>query len=132
MTSSNVRVKIIAWGSALAMSAVLVAGVVRVAILKLDPPSQLRDAAGSVSSRSTSPPQRGRITDRRGRILATSTIGWRLFADPSLIDDPGGVAMQLSELIDVPPAIIEEPIRQRAASRYAVLVPLLESWQVES
>jgi cell division protein FtsI/penicillin-binding protein 2 len=131
VTSSNVRAKIIAWGSAVAMSAVLVAGVVRVAILKLDPPSQLRDAAGSVSSRSTSPPQRGRITDRRGRILATSTIGWRLFADPSLIDDPGGVAMQLSELIDVPPAIIEEPIRQRAASRYAVLVPLLESWQVD-
>lgn len=46
-------------------------------------------------------PQRGSIYDRNGDPLAVSLTAPSLYADPALIEDPAGVAVQLAPLLDV-------------------------------
>jgi cell division protein FtsI/penicillin-binding protein 2 len=74
------------------------------------------------------------LLDRRGRILAASTIGYRLFVDPSLIkiQDIETLSEQLSELLEVSPATIEQKIRSRPSSEYVVVHPLLNEEQLEA
>ncbi|MSR45205.1 MAG: penicillin-binding protein 2 [Phycisphaerales bacterium] len=115
----------------------------RVAQLKTLPSSQLMPAMGSRTSTSTELAARGRIVDRRGRILATSVVGYRLFADPATIwkrgndriceglksdpqatmpSDPfSDVASALGSVLGRPSADIEGVLRQRADDRYVVL-----------
>lgn len=115
----------------------------RVAQLKTLPPSQLLPAMGSRTSTSTELAARGRILDRRGRILATSVVGYRLFADPATIwkrgndkirdglkSDPQAsvasdpfeeVAAMLASVLGRPQADLEGIFRSRADDRYVVI-----------
>lgn len=115
----------------------------RVAQLKTLPPSQLFPAMGSRTSTSTELAARGRILDRRGRILATSVVGYRLFADPATIwkrgndkirdglkSDPQAsvasdpfedVAAMLASVLGRPQADLEGLFRSRADDRYVVI-----------
>jgi len=123
--------------------AALVATLARTAQLKTVPPSKLIPAMGSRTSTSAELASRGRILDRRGRILATSIVGYRLFADPATIwkrgndrireglkDDPQAsisgdpftdVAAALSTVLGKPSADIEGIFRLRADDRYVIL-----------
>ncbi len=56
-------------------------------------------------------PPRGDIYDRKGRELAISIPMDSVFADPSDINDPGMVARLLAPALDMPPAEIEQKIR---------------------
>ncbi len=98
---------------------------------------------GSRTSTSTELAARGRILDRRGRILATSVVGSRLFADPATIwkrgndriqaglkADPQAIvssdpfddaAIALSTVLDRPADQLEAIFRARADDRYVVL-----------
>ncbi|MSQ90299.1 MAG: penicillin-binding protein 2 [Phycisphaerales bacterium] len=119
------------------------ATLIRVAQLKTLPPSQLQPAMGSRTSTSTELAARGRILDRRGRILATSVVGYRLFADPATIwkrgndrmreglkSDPQAVAT-IDPFTEVATALgsvlgrssddISVVLRSRADDRYVVL-----------
>jgi cell division protein FtsI (penicillin-binding protein 3) len=117
--------------------------VLRVAHLKVLPPPELDTTLGSRTSTTRELASRGRILDRRGRVLATTTVGAKLFADPALIWDRGwkrirdgmardpeavvttdpfdDVAEALGQVIDMPEGKIRERLREKAESRYLVL-----------
>ena len=101
------------------------AAMYKVAELKFDPPQELQALAVHTNTRSEPIGKRGQILDREGRILAISTVGYKLFVDPSLVDDPEELAFDLSNVIDMSPAEIELKIRQRAHTKYVVIKNLL-------
>ncbi|MBC8202969.1 MAG: penicillin-binding protein 2 [Planctomycetes bacterium] len=109
----------------------LCAGFYRVVSLKVDTPQELISVAMPTNSKITQLATRGSLLDRRGRILAGSRVGYKLFIDPSLVDDPEELALELGAKLKLPPADIERKIRQRRGSKYVVVVDLLEHWQVE-
>ncbi|MBC8310008.1 MAG: penicillin-binding protein 2 [Phycisphaerales bacterium] len=108
------------------------AALYKVVVLKVSPPSALVHATDPVISTSHTIATRGNIIDSRGRILAASRIGHTLFADPSLVEDPEKLALELGQKLGISPAFIEEKIRSRPSSKYVVLEPLLDHNQVET
>jgi len=110
----------------------LAAGFYRVLSLKIDAPTKLTAVATSKITRTTQLATRGSLLDRRGRILAGSRIGYQLFADPSLVEDVENLAFELGAKLNLQPAEIERKIRERSGSRYVVIAPLLEQWQVDA
>ena len=141
--SSNSRIRGWSRGVLVVTIVTLGATLVRTAQLKTVPPSQLLPAMGSRTSTSAELASRGRILDRRGRILATSVVGYRLFADPATIwkrgneriqeglkSDPqalvttdpfGDLAPALSAILGKQASDIEGVLRARADDRYVVL-----------
>ena len=137
------RIRGISRGVVVATIFALGVTLLRTAQLKTLPPSKLIPAMGSRTSTSTELAARGRILDRRGRILATSVVGYRLFADPATIwkrgndkireglksdpqasfsSDPfADAAASLSTVLGKPAADIEGILRLRADDRYVVL-----------
>ncbi|VAX42797.1 hypothetical protein MNBD_PLANCTO03-1771, partial [hydrothermal vent metagenome] len=96
------------WGVCLLMVAVLA----RVAELQIAPSEQLRVyAENRVASR---PVQgyRGEILDRRGRLLSTSRLGYRVFVDPERLDREklDETITLLAEVIDQPVEVVGEKI----------------------
>lgn len=147
------RIKAWTRGVVIATIAGLSLTLVRVAQLKLAPPDQLDPAMGSRTSTTTEFAARGRILDRRGRVLATSVVGYRLFVDPvtlyrkgkekierGLKSDPQAVvasdpchdaAMVLGPAIGRDSAEIERALRMRSDDRYVVLSKDLTQSQLE-
>ncbi|MSR18325.1 MAG: penicillin-binding protein 2 [Phycisphaerales bacterium] len=121
------------------------ATVIRVAQLNLLPSPQLRPAMGSRHSSEVELAARGQILDRRGRVLATSVVGWRLFADPAWIyqqawkdqsnsrpaDCFGDAASSIASAIGKQPSEVARVLADRADSRYVVLCQDMEDWQVD-
>ncbi len=126
----------------------------RVVQLKLAPSDSLRPAMGGRHTSQTELATRGQILDRRGRVLATNIVGYRLFADPAWIWQQGwskaqeaaertgvdlpadfdpftAAAAQIGPLMGAQPAAIEQSLRQRADSRYIILDRDLDDWQVD-
>ncbi|MHC4949277.1 MAG: peptidoglycan D,D-transpeptidase FtsI family protein, partial [Planctomycetota bacterium] len=89
-------------------------------------------AAGSVTSSRTDPARRGDLLDRRGRVVATSSIGYRLFVDPQEVEDLATIAVDLAHLLGTGPVEIDRRIQERRDRRYVVVAPLLADWQVEA
>lgn len=104
----------------------------RVVQLKVAPNERLQSAVGSSLSSRVELTRRGDLLDRCGRVIATSTVGFRLFVDPGLVEDVETLAFNLANLIDVEPADVERKIASRANSRYVVIDQHLEAWQVEA
>ena len=137
------RVRAWTGGVLICVGALLSLTVLRVAHLKLLPPPELDSTLGSRTSTTRELASRGRILDRRGRVLATTTVGHKLFADPALIWERGwtrireGMARDpeavvstdpfqevsgaLGQAIDMPAGAILERLRGKAESRYIVL-----------
>jgi cell division protein FtsI (penicillin-binding protein 3) len=129
-----VCVRTLAWGRlSVALILLIFAGVlIRVVQLKIAPDSRLAEAVGTAMSTRIDLARRGDLLDRRGRVIATSTIGHRLFLDPQEVDDPRTIAVELAQLIDVDPIETDRRIQQRIESRYVVVEHLLEDWQAEA
>jgi len=104
----------------------------RILVLKLDPPEQLQKAAGEPFSSFPQMARRGDLLDRAGRIIATSSVGYRLFVDPQEVDDIQTIALDISHLIGGDPATYDRVIFERPDARYVVLSHLLDDVQVES
>ncbi len=115
---------------AIAATAALLVIPARVVQLQVAPPAQLADA-GSAGGRSVPLVRRGDLLDRRGRVLATTTRGWRLFLDPGIADDPIRLGARLSERIGVPAIEIDRLLSGRLHRRYIPVPGLLEPWQVQ-
>jgi len=133
---------------------VLVANVARVVQIKLAPHPELMQAAGKRESTVREMALRGEVVDRRGRVLATSVVGHRLFVDPALIWEKGweqvkrGRRADPDSPVDADPfddaaraigfAIGEDPkrllaqLRSHADRRYVVVADLLEEWQLDA
>jgi cell division protein FtsI/penicillin-binding protein 2 len=104
----------------------------RVVQLKIAPNPGLAEAAGTSFASERQLTRRGDLVDRRGRVLATSTMGYRLFVDPQEVEDPFTIAVRIADLIDVDPVPIDRRLAQRPDSRYVRVVDLLESWQADA
>jgi cell division protein FtsI/penicillin-binding protein 2 len=104
----------------------------RVFQLKTNPDPRLAAAAGSFESTRGEPARRGDLLDRRGRIIASSSVGYRLFVDPQELAEPSTIALDLTTLIGGDPIAIDRQIQERSESRYVVVDQLLEPWQVET
>jgi cell division protein FtsI/penicillin-binding protein 2 len=104
----------------------------RVAQLKLAPDPRLGAVVGSPISTRPELTRRGDILDRRGRVIATSTIGFRLFVDPTLVDDLSTIAVELADVLKIDPVEVDRRIIPRVDRRYVVIEHLLEEWQVDA
>jgi cell division protein FtsI (penicillin-binding protein 3) len=114
------------------MLLMLVGLIGRVVQLKLDPDPQLARAAGDATSSRLELASRGDIVDRCGRVLATSSVGSKLFVDPRIVADAGTIAIDLAGLLKVSPVEIDRKIAARPHSRYVVIDDLLDDWQVDA
>ena len=94
---------------------------VRVAQLKLAPPDKLDAAAGRRTSERAELAPRGEVLDRRGRPLAMSLVGYRLYCDPAFIYERGWDAAKKRAKTD-PNAVAEcDPFRDAAIALAPVL-----------
>lgn len=98
----------------------------RVVQLTWHPADPLREAVGHVQSEATLLARRGTISDCHGRPLAVSRIGYRLFVDPQVIDNPDTFAVHLAHAIGDDPARLDQVIAQRHRRRFVVIKPLLD------
>ena len=150
--SSRIR----AWSHVLILttSTVLMGISVRVAWLKTSVDQRLIDAAGVHQSTAPELASRGQIIDRRGRVLAASLMGRRLFADPAMIWDRGwekirkgnaqepdslavgdpfkDAANAIGSTLGVPPKSIEIILRKNADDRYVKIADMLTPEQVDA
>lgn len=126
--------RVVAWGRVLIASimALMVVQLLRVAQLKVQPNERLASAVGTPISSKPELTRRGDLLDRRGRVIATSTLGYRLFVDPSIVADPSTIALDLGALLRIDPVAIDKRLVPRLDTRYAVVVDVLEDWQVDA
>ena len=105
----------------------------RVAQLKVQPDPRMAEAVGSPMSKAEQLSRRGDLLDRKGRVIATSTLGYRLFVDPMAVRDLGTLSVDLADAIAEDPIAIERTLSEAPLdSRYVVISHLLDPWQVEA
>ena len=135
-------------------AAVLSLTLIRVAQLKMAPPEELHPNAGRRMSVRGVLAQRGEVLDRRGRPLAMSLVGYKLYCDPAFIyesswekakkdskTDPNAVAecdpfrdaaIALAPVLQQAPQAIHEMLRANAERRYVVLAEDVTEAQVDA
>jgi cell division protein FtsI (penicillin-binding protein 3) len=145
-----------AWTHALAIgcAALLALTMARVTQLKLWPHDELAGAAGSRTSTKREIAQRGDILDQRGRPLAMSLVGYRLFCDPVWIYEKGwetakkrvktdpsalgecdpyrDAAIALAPVLRQRPQQVFETLKANADRRYVVLAQELDDAQTDA
>lgn len=88
----------VAVGCAVVFAAVLA----RVGQLQKTDDGRLEQAIGSRVGLVSTTPVRGSLYDRRGRVIASTEFGWRVFVDPtSFPEEPGEAVVRLAEAIGV-------------------------------
>jgi cell division protein FtsI/penicillin-binding protein 2 len=87
----------------------------RVLQLQLRPGAQLREHMQPRITRTSLAPARGEITDRLGRPMATSEVGYRVFVDPTELANPDEAIPLLAEVLQVPADTLGEKIMRRVA-----------------
>jgi len=88
----------------------------RVAQLQVAPSARLSEHIQERVTTATLPGVRGEILDRRGRLLSTTRIGYRVFVDPTRFPDPPEAAIvALADAIGVLPEKVGEPIMSKVA-----------------
>ena len=116
-------------GIVMVLSMVVVLG--RVLQLQVRPSQRLVEHAPLTSSIRPEIANRGDVVDRRGRVLATSRVGCKLFVDPQEVEDVDSIAIELARLLDRNPVEFDRLLQERLDKRYCVLVPLLTETEVE-
>ncbi|MDP7005471.1 MAG: penicillin-binding protein 2 [Phycisphaerales bacterium] len=129
--SAKKRVLVVSILATVFVTVMLSGGIYKVLDLSISPPKKLLIHSVPVNSTSRQLAKRGKILDRRGRVLAASMIGYTLFVDPSLTEDPENIALILGEFLDVTPAEIERLIRSKPKNKYVVIQKILSDKQYE-
>ena len=128
--------------------------VVRVAQLKLMPPAELDAAAGRRTSVRKELAQRGEVLDQRGRPLAMSLVGYKLYCDPAFIYESGwdkakkasktdqnavaecdpfrDAAIALAPVLRRAPQVVHELLKSNAERRYVVIAEDIDEAQVDA
>lgn len=115
------------------ISLALLGAVARVAQLQVTSDSRAPQRVVKTASDSVVIARRGALLDRNGRVLAATHIGYRLYADPRLIDDWSAFAVHVAHAIGGGDAArIERLLGQAADRRYVVLAPLLSDAQLKA
>ena len=105
---------------------------VRVGQMKLRPDAQLAQAVSPRLSSLSELAKRGDLLDARHRVLATSTVAYRLFVDPTVVSDAQTIAVDIAEVIDADPVEIDQRILARPGRRYVVIDHELDDWQAHA
>ncbi len=116
----------------LGMLAGLASVLVRTSQLKLLPGPALRAAMDPRLSTRPEPARRGDLVDARGRVLATSTIGYRLFVDPTQVQDIRTIAVDLAAATGGAPDEIDRTILAGGSPQFIVIEDLLDDRQVRA
>ncbi len=97
-------VRLTGWGVSLLMVAVLA----RVAFLQIAPSEQLQPYAQNQTASRPVQGYRGEILDRRGRLLSTSRLGYRVFVDPERLNRKklDETIIQLAKATDQPVEVV--------------------------
>jgi len=90
----------------------------RVVQLQLWPSDALAGAAGRTETTAGAMAHRGDVLDRRGRVLATSTVGWRVFVDPVAADDLGLIGAHLAATVGLDAAAVDRRLSRRLDRRF--------------
>jgi cell division protein FtsI/penicillin-binding protein 2 len=128
------NIRILRFGRVFCALILLTLGVslLRVVQLKVDPGEKLEAYLVPPTSTQRELGRRGDIVDSRGRVLATSVVGYRLFVDPQISSDLERLALELAPCTGLHPQEILQQIAARPGSRYVVLDRELEDWQVDA
>jgi cell division protein FtsI (penicillin-binding protein 3) len=113
------------------IAALLSTSVLRVVQLKLWPDDRLAAATGTLVSSMREPGRRGDLFDRRGRLIATTTLGYRAYLDPAEVEDLGTIAIDIEQLIGLNPLATDRALEPRLDTRYVPISGILEPWQVD-
>lgn len=98
----------------------------RVAQLQLRPAPEVTAVAEGRDAASTLMARRGDLTDRHGRVLAASHVGYRLYVDPKAVRDDDTFSLRLAHAIGDDPVRIDQLMgRSRPDSRYLVVSHLI-------
>lgn len=130
--------RILRWGRGFVVLILLglVIALVRVVQLKVQPEEALRPYLDPPTATQREIARRGDIVDSRGRVLATSLVGYRLFVDPAMVANMDALAKELAPRIGAHPQEILQHIHQRTnanpKTRYIVLDRELDDWQVDA
>ncbi len=88
----------------------------RVVQLQVAPDERLRPYLAQAETRASVPSIRGEVRDRRGRVLATSRLGYRVFVDPEQLGNRADeVIGSLAAALDVPADEIGQKLITRLA-----------------
>ncbi len=109
-----------------------VAVIGRVSQLQMMPSANLVKHSPPTSSIRPEMANRGDVLDRRGRVLATSCVGYRLFVDPQEVKDPYTIGIDIAQLLGRDPVALDAEVNKRLDKRYAVLIDLLTDAEVEA
>ena len=90
-------------------SIVLLGIPVRVIQLQIAPSDSLAAALTHTVSHSVPLVRRGDLLDRRGRLVATTTLGWRAFIDPQESDDPTTLEFACKTALGSMPSMSTKP-----------------------
>ncbi|MEM1354764.1 MAG: penicillin-binding protein 2 [Planctomycetota bacterium] len=113
------------------LSIILVGLLGRVYQLQAYPSPLIAELRDSQTSTSELAAMRGALTDRNGRVLAATRVAYRLFCDPSFIEDRGTFSEQVAFALEMDPVKIEIALWERSRSLYVLLSPRLTDEQVE-
>lgn len=117
------------------LSLAMVGVVVRVAQLQIAPSEQITSMLDTQHSKTTLLARRGNLTDRHGRIFATTRVAYRLFVDPQMVREPNTFAEHVGFALGINPAHIDKTIHdalaKRPGNRYVVIAKRLTDGQVE-
>ncbi|MEX0655684.1 MAG: penicillin-binding protein 2 [Phycisphaeraceae bacterium] len=107
------------------LSLIFVLLLARVGQLQVAPAEGVASRLDTQTSERTLMGRRGPILDRRGRVLASSRVAYRLFVDPHLIVDRNTFSEYVGHTLGYNPAWVEQTLHQNRDSRYIVLDPRL-------
>lgn len=100
--------------------AVFACVLLRVGQLQLEPGEQLASNVGLRQSVRFEEPVRGEIFDRRGRVIAVTRFGQRVFVDPTRFSDESGEGVvRLAETLGLEPGEVGQRIVSRMAANEA-------------
>lgn len=104
----------------------------RVVQLKVRPDPRLAPAVGTSISNRVEMNKRGDLLDCKGRVIATSVVGYRAFVDCKAAEDPSTIAVEIARVLRTDPVPIDKRICVRPDSSYVVVDDQLSDWQVEA
>lgn len=103
------------------LSLLMVALLARVLQLQVRPDPRLLDHVGDRLARVPEPAPRGDVLDRRGRVLAATRFGYRVFVDPTRFPVPPDMAIvALAQAVGEPVERVGERIVSRMARNQAL------------
>ncbi|MFG0248619.1 MAG: peptidoglycan D,D-transpeptidase FtsI family protein [Phycisphaeraceae bacterium JB051] len=117
------------------LTLVMLGIVARVAQLQTAPPQPIANMLDTQNSKTTLLARRGNLTDRHGRIFATTRVAYRLFVDPQMVREPNTFSEHVGFALGINPAYIDKTIHdaliKRPGNRYVVISKRMTDEQVE-